>query len=87
MIHLNKVYPFDIQHQFLKRISASKDKPFKYLIGLTETIDKQELTANLKKLDLEIIEVVKIPKYKPLTRKQLEFTKDYWPCNFFEYKQ
>lgn len=87
---MSKYYPFDLRWQFIKRIKpaddVNKDK-FKFLIGPVESIDKNELEINLKSSNLNTtIELVKIAKYKPLTRKQFEFCKFYWPCNFYEYK-
>ena len=88
---LNRLYPLDVKWSHVKRISAPKHNggtKFRFLIGPVELVSRAELEAALDDPNLATtIETVKVPKTKPLTRKQAEFCKQHWPCTFYEFKQ
>lgn len=88
---LNKLYPLDVKWSHLKRINPPKHSggnKFRFLIGPIDLVDRDELVANLNDSNLSTtVELVKVPESKPLTRKQAEFCKQHWSCNFYEFKQ
>lgn len=90
-VKLNRLYPLDVKWSHLKRINAPKHyggTKFRFLIGPVQLVDRDELTAKLNELNLATtVELVQVPKTKPLTRKQSEFCKRYWTCSFYEFKQ
>jgi len=82
-------FPLDSSLQHLKRVGGSKSKEIlDFIICGEDDPEKDRILANenIPKY-LKDIRISKVPAFCPLTRKQFEQSREYWPCTFHENKQ
>ncbi|KAI1290138.1 putative inactive tRNA-specific adenosine deaminase-like protein 3 [Halotydeus destructor] len=84
---VGKEFP-DLSLTHLKRIKppCSAFSGFRIAVARTECYDEDRIEKRLSNLGLMNLSKCQVPKNVPLTRKQFESAKKFWPTNFHENK-